>query len=279
MSQILPDHLQTLGTQLDRAWERRYGRVARRARVRRFRGVRVAIALAVPVAIVAAMLARGSGPGAVGEALAAAGKSPADAIVHFTSVTRDPSAALTGRTELWGATSPPYARRSIIQGADGPAIEQGAKGDEVTQFDPAAGLVYVRTLAGGIAEGTHAADFAADAQRVKNYLRAGHARDEGEVTVDGTTLHRFVVAPAEGGACTYDVQPETFFGVSLICTGLASGSISERWQYLSRQGNQKLLSVAALHPSARIDRAPMPLCGEARHAPSTPPCYVVSPGA
>lgn len=278
MSTTLPDHLQTLGAQLDAAWDRRYGSAALRSRILGRRSTQTAILAGAVAAAVAAALVRASGPGAVDQALAAAGTAPADAIVHFTSVSRDRRGALLERTELWGATSPPYARRSIVQGEGAPPIEQGASGDQLTQYDPA-GIVYVRTLAGGTAEGTHGADFAADASRVKEYLRDGQARDAGDVTVGGTTLHRFVLSPAGGGTCTYDVQPETFYGVSLTCAGLPTGSTSERWEYLPRQGHERVLSVVAQHPAAHVDRAPIGSCAKARHLPSTPPCIVVAPGA
>jgi hypothetical protein len=280
MNSTLPDYLQTLGEQLESAWDHRYGR--RRAGMRFGRGtaVRAGLVVATAAAVVAVVLIRGSGPGAVAEAAAAAGKAPDAAIVHFTSVTRDASGTLTGRTELWGATSPPFAQRSILQGDanDGPPIEQGATGNAVTQFDPA-GIVYVRTAAGGIAEGTKATDLAADAERVKTFLREGDARDEGERNVGGRVVHRFVVTPPGGGTCIYDVEPATFYGRSLTCTGLPSGSLSEQWEYLPRQGHERLLSVVAQHPSAKIDRAPLGACGNARHTPSTPPCVATVPGA
>ncbi len=278
MSSTLPSHLNDLGDQLDAAWGRHYGPAAARAQRKRLRTARFAIVGAAAVAALVVVLARASGPGAVEQALAAAGTYPGGSIVHFTSVTRDVSGQLTGKTELWGATSAPFARRSIIQGPDGPAIEQGARGDEVTQYDPA-GVVYVRTRVGGTAEGTHAADFAAGAERVKTWLREGNARDTGEVTSGGRTVHRFVVSPAGGGSCVYDVQPETFYGLSLTCTGGRDGAIAESWAYLARDGNERLLSVEAQHPSATVDRAPMGECGKERHTPSTPPCVVTSPGA
>lgn len=212
--------------------------------------MRQVLLMGAAVVVLAVIFSRGSGPERVDQALGAAGKFPTGSIVHFTSITRDPGGALTSRTELWVATFPPYARRSIRQGAHGPVIEHGAKGDEVTQFDPA-GVVYVRTRAGATAKGTPATG----SQRVKAYLRDGHVRDEGVVNVGGATIRRFAVAPQGGGTCSYDVQPHTFFGVSLTCTGLPTGSVSEQWDYLPRQGNVPLLSVVAQHPSARIDRA------------------------
>jgi hypothetical protein len=275
--EAFPDNLRTLEAELDVAWERRYGRTAHRPR-RRWILARAALAGATVVVVAAALLGRSSGPGAVDRARAAAGTFPADAIVHFTSVSRNPAGALAGRTELWGATSPPYARRSILQGPDGPAIEQGARGNEVTQYDPQ-GVVYVRTIAGGTAEGTGPADFAARAEAVRRYLRQGNAQDQGEVTIDGRALHRFVLTPDGGGECVYDVEPSAYYAVSLACTGMPTGSTSEHWEYLPRQGHADLLSVAAQHPSARIDRAPMGECGDEPHTQSTPPCVARAPGA
>src|SRR5205085_1379117 len=51
--------------------------------------------------------------------------------------------------ERWAATSPPSASRWVLEAADAPAIEQGATGNEYTQYDPA-GIVYVRTIASGV---------------------------------------------------------------------------------------------------------------------------------
>jgi hypothetical protein len=278
MNSTLPDHLQALGDQLDGAWERRYGAGGRRMRTRRLRATSVGVALLAGAAAVAVLLAPWSGPGSVDQALAAVGKAPTDMVVHFTSVTRNASGTVLERTEIWGASSPPYARRWIIEGADAPATEQGAAGDQYTQYDPA-GIVYIRTVAGGIAEGTHAADFAYGGEEVRAYLRDGQARDVGEVTVEGATVRRFTVSPAGGGRCVYDVQPDTFVAVSLSCTGLQGGnSSSEQWQYLPRPEHKELLSVVAQHPTARIDRAPVQACGKSRHTPSTPPCVSVSPG-
>jgi hypothetical protein len=252
--------------------------VSRRPRGRRLRVAKLAAVLAVFAAAAVVVLTRSSGPGALDAARAAVGTFPAGTIVHFTSVTHDPSGAISGRTELWGATSPPYARRSIIRGDDGATVEQGARGDTVSQYDPD-GVVYVRTLAGGTAEGTRPAEFDASAARIRGYLADGSARDVGEVSVGGTKLHRFVVSPPGGGTCTYDVQPETYYGVAMTCSGLPTGSLAERWEYLPRSGNETLLSVTAQHPDARVDTAPMRACGQEKHTAHTPPCVVNAPGA
>jgi hypothetical protein len=108
---------------------------------------------------------------------------------------------------------------------------------------------------------------------------SSRARAAGEVSVGGTKLHRFVVSPPGGGTCTYDVQPETYYGVAMTCSGLSTGSIAERWAYLPRSGNEALLSVAAQHPAVRVDTAPMRSCGPEKHTAQTPPCVVVAPGA
>jgi len=278
MSTTLPDHLRTLGGQLDEAWMHRYGAPPRRKSVARAKLVAASVVLAGAAALAVALFGRTTGPGAVEQALAAVGSAPGGTIVHLTSISRDDRGVIVERAELWGTTTPPFARRWILRAGDGEPIEQGARADEYTQYDPA-GIVYVRTLDGGIAEGTRPADFAADAARLKSYLRDGHARDAGEVTVDGTIRRRFVITPPGGGTCTYDVQPQTFVGVSLTCAGTPSGRTDQTWEYLPRAGNERLLSVTGQHPSARVDRAPIGPCGPERHTARTPPCVVSSPGA
>lgn len=287
MTTTLSHRFQQLEEQLDAAWERRYGAGAaeRRRRRRRATGFTFA-ALALSVAAAATgVLRRTSGPGSVDQALAAVGKAPSDSIVHFTSGIRRRDGAVTDRFEVWAATSPPYARRWIMKRNGAPPIEQGAHGNEFTQFDPD-GVVYVRTLQGGVAEGTHPPDLAPDREEVKRMLRDWNAREVGEVTIDGERIRRFVMsgssaslrrAPPAAETCIYDVQADTFFAVRLTCGGPA-GSDFQRWEYLPRAGNERLLSVEAQHPAARLDRAPVGECGSERHTASTPPCLGTSAG-
>lgn len=275
MTTTLPGHLERLGKELDAAWELRYGVVMARPRRQPVR--RIILALAVPVvAVVAAVLALGGGPGAVEQALAAAGDAPANTIVHFVSIPRGPSGDMVQRAEMWGASSPPYARRWVLQANDSPPVEQGARGNLYTQYDPA-GVVYVRTLDGGIAEGTRPPDFGARPEQVKAHLRSGNARAAGELTIRGETVRRFLMTTAAGETCVYDVQPDTFFGVRLTCNG-PDGSTSQRWKYLPRAGNECLLSVRASHPEAAVDRARIGACVDERHTASTPPCVAVLAG-
>lgn len=280
MNDSLPTALETLGAQLDEAWDRRYGRQARRGRAVAW-ALRNAVRLVVPVVAIlvgAALLTQTTGPGGVEQALASLGQTPTETIVHFTSVARGPDGLVTSRTEMWAATSPPYAERSILTGTDNLPIEQGASGDEVTQWDPS-GTVYVRTKPGGIAEGNKPAEFAPNAAEIRAYLQSTSARDEGEVQSAGKTVRRFTMTPRGGGQCTYDVDPATFYAVAFQCVGLPDGSIDEQWSYIPRPGHEALLSVLSQHPAARIDRGALTECEPGQHTASTPPCVVDSPGA
>lgn len=288
MTKRLPNNLETLLAQLEQAWDRQHGTEAAAATQFRRRSnvfdirmrtlVRAGTVAAVAAAVAVVFLTRTSGPGAVAQAIAAAGETPAGSIVHFLSVSTDADGHLTQRTEMWAATEPPYAERSILQGADGAPVEQGATGDELTQYDPAGGVVYVRRTPGGIAAGNHPADFAPSAEQIKRYLSSNTTTDDGEVTVDGQLMHRFTIAPTGGGSCTYDVSADTFYARSFICRGLHGGSIDEHWGYLPRQDNEALLSVQGQHTDARIDAGPAEPCPPGPHTSATPPCIVSAPG-
>lgn len=284
MSKSLPPELDALLGDLEQAWDKRHGsRPSRHDRLPwvapslgRALAARVALVGVAAAAVAIVLLTRTSGPGAVKQALAAIGDAPGDAIVHFTSVTRGPDGRVLDSTEMWAATDPPFAERSILQGSDGEPVEQGASGDELTQYDPA-GLVYVRVAQNGLPQGNSRPDFAPDAQQIKAYLQSANAHDDGEITADGVAIHRFTITLG-AGSCIYDVDAQTFDALAFTCTGLSTGSLSEHWTYLPRAGNEALLSVAAQHPGARIDSAPLEACGPGRHTAATPPCVVNAPG-
>jgi hypothetical protein len=274
----LPDHLERLGRDLARAWPEHDGRRSRvpwRARL--------VVAVLVLAAALGLVLVRGDhGPGSIDRALAAVGQQPVDTIVHWTSTDYAPDGALADRQEIWGATSAPYGQRSIVQdGPSLPPVEQSSQGDAVTQYDPAGNVLFVRSLPGGAQEGNRATRIGANPERVTNLLRAANTRDEGVVEVGGRPVRRFLITPPTGGSCTYDVDPDTYYGLAFGCEQGPNGHGVETWEYLPRTpASSELLSVAAQHPSARVDRAPMQTCSrpDQYEIPSMPPCYVNAPG-
>lgn len=263
MTLQLPEHLQRLATDLDRAWPQRNTRRAGFARhVARRRTRLLAIALLVAVALIFVLARSDRGPGSIDRALAAVGQQPANVIVHWVSTDYAPDGSLADRQEVWGASSPPYGQRSIVLNQPGrPPVEQSRQGDAITQFDPAANILFVRSVPGGTLEANSATRIGADPARVTHFLRADSTRDLGIVSVNGREVHRFVLTPDGGGTCSYDVDPNTYYGLGFACHGLASGAGIQTWEYLPRTPEtSKLLSVAAQHPDARTDQAPIGPC-------------------
>jgi hypothetical protein len=160
-------------------------------------------------------------------------------------------------------------------------VEQSSQAGAVTQYDPSANVLFVRSIPGGTLEGNRATRIGADPERVTRFLDQGNTRDEGVVDVDGRRVRRFLITQPMGGTCTYDVDPDTYYGLGFACQGGPNGHGVETWEYLPRTPeSSRLLSVADQHPSARIDRAAMQTCSrpDQYEIPSMPPCYVDAPG-
>ena len=276
-----PDHLDRLGRDLDDAWPRRV-KLNEPSR-RQSHGMRLAALVAVIVVVLVGVgLVRSSqGPGALARAVAAAGKHPDDVIVHWTSSDYAAGGRQADRQELWGATSPPYGQRSITQdGPDLPRVEQSSQGDTVTKYNPAKNLLYVRTIPGGTLEGTRPSIFGADPARIANLLRTPGAHDTGLTTVDDQHVRRFVI-PTGSGSCTYDINPDTAYGVRFACQNPDGAHGLQIWEYLPRTPETTaLLSTAAQHPGASIDQAPMTECTTRGQEtdPTVPPCVVHTKG-
>jgi hypothetical protein len=278
MNDELTAYLDKVGAELDQAWQRRY-RATRWEYLSRGRFARVAAFAVVAAAVAVVSVMRTGSPDAAAEAAAAVGLSPANSIVYFVSVTTSADGVVEQRTEMWAATDPPYGRRTILAGDGSRPIEQSSSGNSVSQYDPASGTVFVRTIDGGTAEGTRPADVAPEAVQVRAFLKSSDARDEGTSVVAGTEVRRFSFVSARLGSCRYVVNASSYYALELTCTDVTGGKISEHWDYLSRAKSEGLLSVRAQHPQAHVDVAPMGLCLQGRHNAGTPPCSVQAPGA
>ena len=86
-------------------------------------------------------------------------------------------------------------------------------------------------------------------------LRSGDARVVGHETVDGQDTIAIVSAD---GHTTYFVDPESYRPVELRTRGTGGGTALRfrTYETLELGANRKLLSLAAQHPGARIDRDP-----------------------
>jgi hypothetical protein len=278
----LPEHLELLRDDLETAWPSRTAPRPVRPTIAR-RRPRLALAGIAIVAVIGLVLLRSDrGPGSIARAVAAVGVQPPDVIVHWTSTDYAADGSFADRQEVWGATSAPFGQRSITQDRpDLPPVEQSSQGDAVTVYDPTANVLFVRTVAGGTLEADRATRIGADPARVATFLARDDTRDEGVVEVAGRRVHRFLMTPTTGGSCTYDVDPVSYYGLAFACQGGPNGHGSETWEYLPRSaGTSSLLSVAAQHPGARVDRAPIGTCTVPMQyeMPTMPPCYVNAPG-
>jgi hypothetical protein len=282
MTTQLPDHLERLRDDLDLAWSSRLAPEPRPPRVGRRHARLVLVAVAAVVIVALVLLRTDRGPGSIDRAVAAVGLQPSDVIVHWISTDYAPDGSFADRQEIWGATSAPFGQRSITQDRpDLPPVEQSSQDDAVTVYDPVANVLYVRTVHGGTQEADRPTRIGADPARVAAFLERDDTRDEGVISVAGRRVRRFLMTPTTGGSCTYDVDPDSSYGLAFACQGGPNGHGVETWEYLPRTADtSRLLSVAAQHPGARVDRAPIGTCTvqDQYEKPDMPPCYVNAPG-
>jgi hypothetical protein len=137
MSTALPDHLEQLGADLDRAWSRLYGSSTARTRIdSRLLRPGLAVVLLAGLGVATWTFVGGSGPSVVERAIGAVNDYPPNLIVHRVDGFVGADGRFVRQQEIWAATSPPYEQR-VLTYVYGRVAEQGASGDEISSFDPA----------------------------------------------------------------------------------------------------------------------------------------------
>ena len=226
-------------------------RPRRRLRTRLTLGAAAVAAAAIAVAIVALIGTGGSGGLAPADAAIIhhairAITSPANSIVHVkeTGVQNGTPVA----AEWWQQTSPPYANRVT----KGPVGQQGEAADNGTtsfQYDASANTIYESpdssppTLIDPISI-------------VAEELAHGSAQVAGTVTIDGASLYKIDLP--NGVVGYFD---RTNYRPIYLDNPQRDGSVVRMqvvtYEQLSMTPeNEKLLSITAQHPNARVDTNP-----------------------
>jgi hypothetical protein len=251
-----------------------------------------AVAGAVGLGALGAITVFGTSASSVVERATAALAVPSDAIVHVSIVGRQDNGdgtVSTWRTESWRSTSAPYASRQVEQVGGDRAVETGSTGAGATTavYDAARNTVYVQHEAasdrsGGVVPGKVLRWYDANGkvhrvvestrrpsstgpaepspaeepfrQQVLALLRSGEARETGRTTIGGRSAIR--IATPTGGA-TYFVDADTYDPIEFRTVGESGGTVMRFvvYEQLARDAvTNKLLSVEAQHPDARVTR-------------------------
>jgi len=215
---------------------------------------------AVAATLVVVMATGGSGGTASANAavlahVVRASNPPANMIVHVKEIGVEDGTQVSA--EWWQETNPPFAMR-LIKGPVAGLIESAADGTSSSQYDPATNTIYqqqdsrspnlidpIETLRAGLADGT--------------------AQVAGTVTIDGRTLYKLELP---NGVVGYfdrtDYRPMYVDNPQRDGGGVVRTRVVAYDELPLTAGNEKLLSVSAQHPGARVATGKPP-------APTKPP--------
>jgi hypothetical protein len=198
-------------------------------------------------------------------------------------------------SESWQQNAAPYAQRQVETGPDGRTVETAVADSVLQLYDPARNTIYtnppkpppldirpgprpgtyvirVPNVSGKIVERVIIGD-PEDLQGLRQdptqerpetdpfrkqalaLLNSGHAHVNGHITLEGRAAIRIV---SGNGHATYVVDARTYDPLELRTTGAGGGTILRFRAYeklAPTHANEALLSLAAAHPGATVDRS------------------------
>jgi hypothetical protein len=164
---------------------------------------------------------------------------PAGDILH-TEMTGVQS-GVTFVNEVWRQTAPPYVGRAIKDHE-----EFSISGTTESDYDPATNTIYEHP------DPASQRPFADPVAKIRQELASGQAHVNGTVVIDGASL--YIVDMPDGTVGYFDTRTYALRYVDVPQVGRLRVVVYEYLPMTS--ANQKLLSVIAQHPSARIDTNP-----------------------
>lgn len=220
-------------------------------RKRHWRPIRVAVstaaAAAAAVAVVVVIAASGSGGPSAAEAAIihhalTAVTPPANEILHVKVVGTQSGMTVVGET--WEQTSPPYALHGF-KGAIGHQTEFADNGTTSFQYDP-------RTNTVSESPDSSPSKFSDPIWQVRQELADGEAQVAGTAVIDGTPLYKIDLPHGLVGYFR-----ESSYRPRYLDDPQGDGTVVRlrvaAYEYLPMtSANQRLLSMTAQHPDARI---------------------------
>jgi hypothetical protein len=177
--------------------------------------------------------------------------TPADIIVHVreTAVQRDgtPVAA-----EWWQETDAPYAIR-LIKGPVGQEVESASDGTTSSQYDSATNTIYQQP-------DSKSPTLIDPIESVRAALTSGTAQVAGTVTIDGRSLYKIELSNGVVGYFDRTSYRPVYLDNPQRDGSVVRAEVTTYEELALTLVNEKLLSVAAQHPGARVQtgQAPAP---------------------
>ena len=262
--------MNTLPTSLVRFQSQLEEAVRDRAPAPRRLALRSALALTVAAAVALGVLGAlpGNSPSTV-ERAAAALQVGDSAILHtaVVSVTADAEGgSTTTRVETWQAGSPPFDQLQITS-RDGQLLETAIVNGVAQLYDPETETIHVgpadprvtkQAAAKAAGKAAPALETGGDFYRAKilSLLEAGKIAESGRSAVDGRDAIRLV---SDDGSVTLLVDAVSYRPIEWRVDQQGKSLVARfpTYEHLSASdSNAALLSLAARHPGATIDRSP-----------------------
>jgi hypothetical protein len=222
---------------------------ARPTRRRRARLVLGAAGLAAATAAAALVALIGSGgPSSANAAILAhvarAVTPPANLIVHVKETGTLPEGTQVG-AEWWQETNAPYALR-LIKGPLGQENEGGSDGTTAYQYDASTNTIYEQP-------DSKAPTLVDPIETARAALANGTAQVDGTVTIDGQSLYKIDLSDGVVGYFDRtDYQPVYIDNPQRGGGSVVRTKVLTYDELANTAENEKLLSVSAQHPGARV---------------------------
>jgi hypothetical protein len=225
-----------------------------RSRTRLVLGVAATAAATVVAAIVVLGGTGGSGgPASANAAILAhvnrTMSPPADLIVHVKETGMNDGTPVSA--EWWQETNAPHALR-LMKGAAGYVGEGGSDGTTAYQYDAATNTIYehpdskLPTLVDPV-------------ETVRAALANGTAQVAGTVTIDGRSLYKIVLPNGVTGYFDQSNYRPVYLDNPQGNGSVVRTTVVAYDELPLTPENQKLLSVTAQHPDARVETSPAPV--------------------
>ena len=232
--------------------ERLHVRPRRRVGMRLGIGSAAAVSAAVVAVALVALIGTGgsSGPSAAEAAIIRhallAMTSPANSIVHVKETGVQDGTPVS--VEWWQQTSPPYAMR-LIKGPVGELGEQADDGTTTFQYDARTNTIFRTPDSSG-------PTLIDPLSIVRQQLAEGSAEVAGTVTIDGVSLYKIELPNGVVGYFdTTDYRPKYVDNPQHDGSVVRTQVVTYEELPLTAE-NEKLLSVTAQHPDARVETPP-----------------------